>query len=73
MNVRTPLTKNKNRYKRKDEGVREGAGDEGSSDVWASCCSEAEVWRKESVREGGDRWQAGREREKGRRLKGGGH
>lgn len=40
--------------------MREGATDEGSHDVWASCCTGAEVWRKESVREGGDRW-AGRE------------
>lgn len=41
--------------------MREGATDEGSHDVWASCCTEAEVWRKESVREGGDRWEGGRE------------
>lgn len=71
MNMCAPLTENrkKKRCKRKDEGVREGATDEGSHDVWASCCTGAEVWRKESVREGGDRWAG---REGGRRRKGGG-
>lgn len=56
----TPLTENKKRWERKDEGVRQGATDEGSRDVWASC------WRKESVR-GGDRWKAGREGEDARK------
>lgn len=37
--------------------------------MWASCCSEAEVWREENEREGGERMMD-REKERGGRLKG---